>query len=907
MQKKLCQNSSLTVLAFSAMLLTAGAHAQDVPASVAPAQAEAAPATADVATEVVVVGTRAGLKKAVAVKRSSDQFVDSIIADDIGKLPDVNVAESLQRVSGVQIKRSLGEGTQVSIRGLTQNLTLVNGRDTIDAAGRGGSGVDSLGTGSYGLLAQLPSEIIQRLDVTKLASASDVEGAMGGTVNIITAKPLDSKTDVKAFSVEGIYNDRQPKGGYRTSFVISHRFSDTFGALLNVSYSDRTIRDESAFSFSGYLPLSAAFDTGATANHLGTGGTTISRDPNGDGVPGYYLADIRDTQIDDNRKRLGIDVALQWKPNANTEFWADSLYSKQDIDRNRWWLSTNLSGNGSDYTDLTFSPTETVIAGTLNTVVQGNTEYYTNEGTTMSTGVGGRWSNDRVRLSAEIDYSKSKQYALQTFLRDSNKTPIPVTFDFRNVDVPQWNVVGNVNLLDPTTYKMTNAFDNADQGISEDTAARFDVDYRLDTPFFTHLKFGVRQSKLDVEIDKWQSQLGINVSLDTIPGNYETKTLDILDGATGYNKIAYLSPVLFADGQSLACQVTGTTCTPRVFKPLASFTTSEKTSAAYVQGDIDTHLFGLDIKGNAGLRYVETDFTANGSGTSPASAAVIVPTTVTATYHDWLPSLSLKTQLSDDILLRFGAAKVIARPNSADQNPGVLLDTVGALQPGAILTGTAGNARLQPFRANQYDLSLEYYFKPASIASIGLFEKELESFIVSQSNFETYDGYSYLVKRPVNGQGGKIKGVELNYQNTFDFLPAPFDGLGVVANYSYIESSTPMVSPRTKEELPVTGLSKNNINLVVYYEKGDYGVRLAYNWRDKFLDSIGAGGDGIFFDTTEDLSLSGRWQFSKTLSVDAQIGNLLDSRVRQYGGVEDATKLYGLNGRTFSIALRGKF
>ena len=902
LQKKLCRTSSFAVLTMG-VLMASSAIAQEV----APAAPAGDAAASETVTEIVVFGTRAGLRKATAVKRNSAQFVDSIIAEDIGKLPDVNVAESLQRVSGVQIKRSLGEGTQVSIRGLTQNLTLVNGRDVVDAAGRGGSGVDSLGTGSYGILAQLPSEIIQRLDVTKLAAASDVEGAMGGTVNIITAKPLDSRQDVRAFSLEEIYSDRGGKNSYRGSVVYSHRFSDRLGGLINLSYSDRQIRDESIFSFSGYLPLTAAFDTGATANHLGEGGTTLSRDPNDDGVPGYYLADIRDTQIDDHRKRLGVNGSLQWRPNENTEIWADLLYSKQDIERDRWWLSTNISGNGSDYSDIVFSPTETVMAGTLNTVVQGNTEYYTNEGTTISTGLGGRWTGERLKISGEVDYSRSKQYALQSFLRDSNKTNIPVSFDFRGVDVPEFNIGAGVDILDPSTYKMTNAFDNADQAISENTAARFDVEYRLDTPFFSAIKAGVRQSKLDVEIDKWQSQLGINVSLDTIPANWEVKTLDILDGASGYNRIAYLSPVLFADGQTLACQVTGTTCTPRIFKPLASFTTSEEVSAAYVQGDIDTSVFGITVKGNAGMRYVETKFTANGASTTPDSASTIVPITVKDTYHDWLPSLSLKSELTDNLLLRFGAAKVIARPNSADQNPGVLLDQLALVQPGATPTGTAGNARLQPFRATQYDLSLEYYFKPASIVSVGIFAKDLESFIISRSAFETFDGHDYLVKRPVNGEGGKIKGIELVYQNNFDFLPSPFDGLGMVANYSFIESETPNISPRTHEELPVAGLSKNNVNLVLYWEKGDYGVRLAYNWRDRFLDSIGAGGDGIFFDSTEDLSLSARWQFTQALSVDAQVSNLMDSRIRQYGGYEEATKLYGLNGRTFSIALRGKF
>lgn len=888
-ERILKSGSSVTALAVALMVGTA--MAQEAPAEL---------------EEIVVTSYRQGLAKGVDVKRNSPQFVDAIVAEDIGKLPDVNVAESLQRVSGVQIKRSLGEGTQVSIRGLTQNLTLINGRDIVDAAGRGGSGIDTLGTGSYGLLAQLPSEIIQRLDVTKLASASDVEGALGGTVNIISAKPLSAKDDVTAFSVEGMLNDRKSRGNYRGSLLLSHKFTDDFGALLNVSYSDRTIRDESAFSFSGYLPLTAAFDSGATANRLGTGGATITRDPNGDGTPGYYLADIRDTQIDDNRKRLGVNGSLQWRPTDSTEFWFDTLYSKQDITRDRYWLSTNLTTSGSAYTSLTFSPTETVIAGTLNTVVQGNTEYYTNDGTTLSSGVGGRWSGESLEVTGDLSYSRSKQYGLQTFLRASTKSNYPVTFEFRDVDVPQWSVAG-LNMTDPSLFRFTNAFDNADQAVSENKAARLDASYSLDTGFLSALKTGVRFSKTDVAIDKWQTQLGINVSADTVPDSFEIKTLDILKGASGYKPLAYVSPVLFGGSKTLACQVTGTTCTPRVRAPLSSFETSEKDWAGYAQADIDTEFLGMPVRGNAGTRYVHTDFTAEGFRTTAGSASTFLPTTYGKKYDDFLPSVTLNAELTEDVVLRLGAAKVMARPNSADQNPGVTLDPIASLAVGAIPTGTAGNPQLDPFRAKQVDLSLEYYFKPASLLSLGLFRKDLATFIVSKGAFETFDNYQYLVRRPVNGTGGDINGIEVNFQDNFDFLPAPFDGFGMVANYSYIDSSTPFVSPRTGEQLPIPGLSKNNVNLILFYEKGDYGVRLAYNWRDTFMDSIAAGGDGVFFDTTQDLSLSTRWQFTPELSVDMQISNLLDSRVRQYGGVEDATKLYALNGRTYSVALRGKF
>ena len=855
--------------------MAGAASAQDTAADKAPAKSDAAVAP----TEVVVIGTRAGLKKATAVKRDSSQFVDSVIADDIGKLPDVNVAESLQRVSGVQIKRSLGEGTQVSIRGLTENLTLVNGRDVVDSAGRGGSGVDSLGSGSYGLLAQLPSEIIQRLDVTKLSAASDIEGALSGTVNIITAKPLDSKKDIMAFSLEGLYNNRAERGGDRASILFTHHFSDRLAGLINISQSDRNIRDESVFSFTGYVPLTGV---GAPANS-------------------YYLADIRDMQINDNRKRTGINASLQWKPTDNSEITYDLLYSKQDIDRNRWWISLPLSSNYAAYSNTVFSAANTLMAGTLTAPIQTNTEVYTNTGDTLATGLTGSWHGDRLKLSADASYSRSQQDGYQQYLRLTTKQQAAISFDFRNVDTPQFNIPGSLNLTDPAGFNFTNYFDNRDTADSKEGAIRADASYRLDGPF-TSIDFGVRANKLDVDVVKYQSQLSGNVSADTVPDSYGLRTLDILSGATGYNAQSALYPVIFGGGKTYAYDVHGYapgTFHPYVYVPLASYSTSEKDTAAYVQADIDTQLGGIPLKGNVGVREIHTDFTAIGAYQVGSSAPQ--PLTVTKSYTDALPSLSLRASVTDDLLIRFGAAKVIARPNSVDQNPGLNLATI------APYVANAGNAELNPYKATQYDLAAEYYFKPGSMLSLGVFKSDLQSYIIKKATTETYNGIAYLVTRPYNGANAKLEGLEFVYQDNFDFLPAPFDGLGAVANVSIIDSDTGTHSIRTGQSIPLPGLSRDNLNLVLYYEKAGYGVRIAYNRRSQFLDQLGSGGEPIYFDAGDDLSLSGRIQLTSHYSLDAQISNLLDSPLRKYGTEKVATSSYALNGRTFSLAVRGKF
>jgi iron complex outermembrane receptor protein len=846
--------------------------------------------------EVIIVGTRAGLEKSISIKRSSSQIIDTVVAEDIGKLPDANIAESLQRVSGVQVQRSLGEGSQISIRGLRQNITLINGREIVDAGGRGGSGIDSLGTGTYGLYAQLPSEIIQRLEVSKLPAASDLEGSLSGIVNILTARPLASSSNVRAFSVEGIYNDIGGNSGFRGSALLSQAISDNFGALINVSYSERIIRDESVFSLIGLSPLTSAFDTGATANNLGPGGTPLSRNPDGIGAPGFYIADIRNTLIDDNRERLGINATLQWEAGALGGYAFDVLYSRQKIDRNRDWFSVPFSTAGNLYKAAKFSPSETLISGIINTNFQGNNEIYENDGTTLATGLNGAWSFDKLELSADLGYSRSKQVDFQQFARLTSKGRIDVPFSLETT-VPSFSVPASLDLTDPTQFRFSNFFDNIVSSEAELKSARLDGGYSIDGNFLQSLRLGARFSQVNVVRVRDASQLTSNISAETVPSAYRITTIGILNGVGGYNAYPGLVPIIRSGDRALACEIRGVSCTP-INEPLASYTTQEDSTAAYIQADFATTLGGLDLSGNIGGRYVVTDFRAIGSR---LTGTQIAPIEFDKRYGDFLPSMALKADITENFLLRFGAAKVIARPNSSDQTPGLQLNTFPPRQ------GSAGNPGLNPFESTQYDLSAEYYFRPGSLLSVGLFKKDLSSFIVRTSSDEVYDGITFNVRRPRNGADATINGLELLFQTSFDFLPAPFDGFGTVNTYSLIESDTEDFNARTGEALPITGLSKHNINLTLYWEKGDVSLRAAYNWRDKYLDSIGTGGEGVFFDTGSNLSLSARWQLSKNFSVDIQGNNLFDSDVRKYAGVEESTSSYALNGRTVTFALRGKF
>ena len=266
--------------------------------------------------EVVVTGIRESLNRARDIKRESTQFVDAIVADDIGKLPDRNVAESLARVSGVQVDRGIAEGTSVSVRGLRQNVYLFNGRQIIDPTGRGGIGLETLGTSTFGLLALVPSELIARLELTKLASADQISGALGGIVDVQTPMPLDGPSRLGA-KVGGTYYDQASENGYEAFALASQKFAgDTLGVLVSASYNKRDLSQEGLDTFSGYSRFT---DAGGTVR--------------------FGNADARPEAIAEERKNLGLNGVLQWQPTDGVEFIADTFYSELDSDRDRHWLS----------------------------------------------------------------------------------------------------------------------------------------------------------------------------------------------------------------------------------------------------------------------------------------------------------------------------------------------------------------------------------------------------------------------------------------------------------------------------------------------------------------------------------------------------------------------------------------
>jgi iron complex outermembrane receptor protein len=706
---------------------------------------------ADPVEEVVVTGIRESLNRARDIKREATQFVDAIVADDIGKLPDRNVAESLARVSGVQVDRGIAEGTSVSVRGLRQNVYLFNGRQIVDPTGRGGAGLDTLGSSTYGLLSLVPSELISRLELTKLASADQIEGALGGIVDVQTRMPLEGPNQIAA-KVGGTYYDQASEDGYEAFALASQKFAgDTLGVLVSASFNRRSLSQEGLDTFSGY-----------------------SRFTDSTGTVRFGNADARPEEIAETRKNLGLSGVVQWQPADGVELTADTFYSKLDSDRNRWWLSFTPTAGLSN---AVYSDNNILLSGRATGPVLTNTEFLETEASIWSSALRGKFDvSDRLRATAEVSFTESESTAHQIYFRMQpivGVTP-SVDFDFTAGDLGSYQING-IDLSNPAQLRYTILFDNLYDVQSEDTAVRTDWTYDVDAGPLKSIVVGARYENVDSEQNPLRADirptggipaaalspyLTLHSNSDFASGEFANLPRSFLTANASVSSCSAFGDIP-AISQNVQC------LDPRNNTNALSstFEIKERFTSAYSKFDFGTEIGSKALSGNIGVRYLHRDLESIGNQIAPTGGATA--STFERTDSDFLPSAVAKLEVTDDLLLRLGAARVIAYPNTVDLNSGVTLANnavfVGGVQT-VLGTGTGGAPDLDPFEADQVDLSAEYYFGEQALFSVGLFYKDISTFIIQQQSPETYGGVNYLVNRKVNGEGAEVEGVEVLLQ-----------------------------------------------------------------------------------------------------------------------------------------------
>ena len=744
---------------------------------------------------IVVTGQRASLEKAQDIKRNADQVVDSIVADDIGKLPDTNVAEALQRVTGVQITRNRAEGDRVQVRGLQQTQTLLNGR-VVFSAGK-----------ERGLSFQdFPSELLAGVDVYKTPTADHVEGGIGGVIDLRTRKPFDFSGSKVAGTLKGAKAELADKSDASASLLVSNRWkldSGEFGALISLSAQKRGYRADTQ-------------DLGAPAL-LADGSSTLA--PTGQWLA-YEFGE---------RERHALSIALQWRPNATSEYsldWSGSkVKTKTDI--NGHYASPFWANYDGAINQGRLWPKGPITTDASGRFVKG--EFW---GANMSTSgsiadedsklnqlaIAGKWRIAAgTTVKSELSHTSSDYDRLYNEVRLGTwANPVSYVFDM-STELPS-GYSPQAQLSNPGQYFNDKTVYFKIKNHGSETAWRADVDHSLEAGVVSRVRGGIRLSdrKADsAEVNSldptWMFALSAVPFIGLIPQN------DLLRYA-GSGKIAtqwltVLNPDWLRDPVAVAANFGRTLPS---FDPKQTFDFSERSTALYGSLDLDTTLAGKPLTGNLGLRAVNTRIERSYIDVGGVRRQADSDET------DWLPALNLRWELDRDLIARFALSKVITRPNFDQLTPSLSLNVND-------LTGFRGNPALGKLSANQLDSTLEYYLSPSDHVYGALFLKNVKGFIQTSVTQLTINGGTYSLSTPSNGDDGRIRGLELGYQGFFKSLP----GWGLQANATLVDSSAP--SPINGLPTPLDGLSKKSANVVLIYDHPvGLSARLAYNWRSEF-------------------------------------------------------------------------
>ena len=889
--------SKVLLLGVALGALPAGAaQAQDA-ATAPPSEGVAQAAGEDEA--IVVTGLRASLQSAQARKRNADQIVDSIVAEDIGKLPDVNTTEALQRISGVQIARDRGEGGSVAIRGLSQVLTTVNGREVVTIAAPGG------GAGTRGFnLQDFPAELLAGIDVYKTPSANLIEGGIGGLIDLRTRRPLDFKGLFLSGSIIGRYSDLADKVSPQVSGLASTRWDagdGEMGLLISGVYQVRDYRSD-IIGVGNPMARSPTNFAACSATNPCAAGTALSL-PNGTFEP----------LVAAKRTRIGADGMFQWKPTPDLEFFVQASYQRFKDSANQWGLNKQVGGGGVPIAVTTFPGTTDVATATYRNlvvtafsaardVIDENQQYV----------VGGNYKVGRTKLSGEFAYQKSHNELYYTEI-DLRTTVPTAQFDISG-KTPVFSLTGS-DLTQLSNYRLGPAVRNENYVDGDHSSAKLDAEIEIDSPFLSAFNVGFRWADFSIDFTPVRYS-------DSSRAEQPAAAFASVFGPARYwpdgffNRKDLATNFLTVDNQLLrtdfpgALATLGITSRPTV-STIGIYSQDEETRAAYAMARFKVE-GGITLDGNAGVRVVTTDLSVTGNQpvftrnptTGTFTQTGLAPINLHNQYVSVLPSANMRIGFTEDFQLRLAAGRTLTRPNFSQLAPSL------TLVPGQG-NGSSGNPNLKPLQADQLDISAEYYLSRSTFFYAAGFYRRVKNFILTNSTPGVQIGdIVYTITRPENLDKGTIKGFELGGQTFFDFLPAPFDGFGLQANFTRVQSDTPSTVAGAIVRTPLPNLSKNSYNLIALYEKGPVSARVAYNYRSKFLSGVFAGGTlgtlPVYRKGYGWLDASLNVDITPQISVTLEASNLLRTREHQFYDVLTRPGNFSIDDRQFLFGVRFK-
>jgi iron complex outermembrane receptor protein len=810
--------------------------------------AQAAPeAGAQNLDTVVVTGIRKGIEDAISIKKSSDNIVEAISAEDIGKLPDASIADSISRLPGVAVQHTNGRARQISIRGMSPDFStsLLNGREQA-----------STGDSRSAEFDMYPSELLSAVVVYKTPDAALVGQGLAGTVDLQTVRPLSfAKREIAV-------NYRETKSGLGMK-------EKGDGERMTLSYIDQ-FADRKIGIALGFAHLK---DNGAQSlrfDNWGGGTTTYNAATVNVPYNGFgYWAEKK------NEKRDGFMGVLQFKPSSSFSSVLDLFYSKDDTVKSikAFQAPLNDSWAGGQYdtggvlSNAVLSGNN-VTSGTFNNVraVVRNDAEETHD---KLKSIG--WNNkfkfsDTWSADLDLNYGKAErtggyvetyagttqatlgtaQYDSVAFTNNAQFTP-GLNYTDRNLirltDVQGWD--GGINSPQAGYAKLPVVEDKIE-------ALRFSMKHTLgDQSLFSAYEFGGNYTDRKKSRAYTEFKLVVpgadGLASAAIPGTGTTTvagipiaTFDpVAAMSTVYNKVTKLHPDIYNK----------------------DWRVEEKVATGFAKLDLDNTFGGLPVRGNVGLQVVHTDqsstaFNVDRNSSSCASSSVCPANELTAgtQYHDVLPSSNFAFDIGNDQVVRLALARVMARPTISDMRASSSIDIDATNVGGPIYTGNGGNPLLKPFRANAADLSFEKYFGTKAYIGAAVFYKDLSTYIVTTTVARDFSNLvtpampvlpSTIGKftQPINGSGGKIKGLELTASLPFNMFSKTMDGFGIEANYSNNLSdvklpASGMSTDGLSGSIPLPGLSRRVTTLVLYFEKAGFSARMITNRRTAFLGEV---------------------------------------------------------------------
>ena len=900
---------------------------------------------------IIVTGIAKSLEAALDTKRNADSFVDAINSEDVGKLPDANIAEVLQRVPGVTIQRTRGEGDFISIRGLGPNFvrgevdgrTVVSGTETHEDIRNGGMDAS---TGRSTNFDVLPSEIVQRVEVYKSPTAAMVEGGIGGVVNIVTQNPLELGNHVFA-SANGQYRELNKAFNPDVSGLASWRNdAKTFGILANLTYSRREIRDDYTDTYGWGTPTNwAAYpdidSTGSgTPNLLGT-----------KNLSGPWT--FHERQDIDTRERTTGQVKAAWKLADDSRLTANALYSRRTADdtamNSTWSIVPNsyvnippglvppgksgisMLGNcgaaGAPASGFCTVPGTVAKGDSFTSVpvtgsVTDTINQYNQTDSLTQLGLNYRKDFGAFHFDGDLSYSRGlgSLFMMGANVTTAYVTPYVVTNDGKKL---QLQLVGNPDLSSASNFYSRGLSDGRRKNDQSETALALNGKLDLDNvPLSRQLEFGVRLAERDVSRKQYADPKGNSNAylLNGFSGFYPESNFGGGEFSLPFSRQFFMTPRQL----EAALQKLDPAANPPLvdqFLPGPSFEIAEKTNAFYIQDDLETELFGMPLKGNAGVRGVWTDESSTGYfqpftvvydnaglGHLQYTSSDISSKNYKSSYFNLLPILNLELDIRDDLLLRFAAGKSVTRPDFATQlapslNIVNLGNNNGSQGGGRVAAG--GNPDLKAYQSTNLDLGLEWYLAPSSALWAAVYHKSIDSFI-AQSTSQNVERFGYTWNSflaPDNQGSAVIHGLELGYQQVFE------NGFGFVLNGTLAGSSANYThGTLAGKSIPFDGVSKKSYNAAVFYEKDGFNARLAYGYRGSYvLLGQDVFGNTLYNDGYGQLDASVSYAIDDHWTVVADVVNLTNAANRIYTIKSFDSVAYEVVGRRIGFGVRAKF